>query len=64
MMSLKWCHYIYIYNAKIKSIEDKIPNITNLATNASLNVKINDVKDEMGNITNLATNVFLNARIN
>ena len=28
-------------NAKIKHIEDKIPDITNLATNATLNAKIN-----------------------
>ena len=26
-----------IYNAKIKNIEDKIPDIINLATNASIN---------------------------
>ena len=31
------------YNAKIKDIEDKIPDITNLATNATLNAKINDL---------------------
>ena len=35
-----------VYNAKIKNIEDKIPDITNLATNASLNAKINEVKDK------------------
>ena len=29
-----------IYNAKIKTIEDKIPDITNLATNTTLNAKI------------------------
>ena len=28
-----------VYNAKIKNIEDKIPNITNLTTNASLMLK-------------------------
>ena len=28
------------YNAKIKKIEDKIPDITNLATNVSFNPKI------------------------
>ena len=28
-----------VYNAKIKNIEDKIPNITNLATNTTLNAK-------------------------
>ena len=35
------------YNTKIKDIENKIPNITNLATNASLNTKINDVKKHL-----------------
>ena len=29
-----------IYNAKIKNIEDKLPDITNLATNISVNAKI------------------------
>ena len=29
------------YNAKIKNIEDKIPDITNLASKASLSTKIN-----------------------
>ena len=43
------------YDAKIKVIKDKIPNITNLATNASLNAKINEVKNEIPSITNLAT---------
>ena len=33
-----------VYNAKIKKIEDKIPDITNLATNASINAKIKEVK--------------------
>ena len=32
------------YNCKIKSIEDKIPDITNLATETTLNAKINEVK--------------------
>ena len=30
-----------VYNAKIKNIEDKIPDITNLATNTTRNAKIN-----------------------
>ena len=41
---------IYIYNAKIKNIEDKISNITNLATNASHNAKINEIIGEIPNI--------------
>ena len=35
------------YNAKIKNIEDKIPDITNLATKTILNTKINKVKTEI-----------------
>ena len=33
-----------VHNAKIKYIEDKIPDITNLATNTTLNAKINEAK--------------------
>ena len=43
------------YNATIKNIEDKILDITNLATNASLNLKINEIKNEIPGTTNLAT---------
>ena len=53
-----------VYNAKIKNIEDKLPDITNLATNASLNAKIYEVKGEIPNTTNFATNASLNANIN
>ena len=49
------------YNAKIKNIGEKIPDITNLAVNASLNAKINEVIDEMPNITSLATTAALTA---
>ena len=42
-----------VYNAQIKDIEDKIPDITNLATNTSLNVKISQVKGEIPSITDL-----------
>ena len=38
-----------------KLLKDKIPDITNLATNAFLNTKINEVKAEIPNITNLTT---------
>ena len=44
-----------LYTAKIKSIEVKIPDITNLVTNAFLNAKINEVIGEIPNNTNLAT---------
>ena len=48
-----------VYNAKIKNIEDKMPDITNSATTASLNAKINEVKGEIPSITNLATTAAL-----
>ena len=44
-----------MHNAKIKNIKDKIHDITNLGTNASLNAKINGVKSEIPNIINLDT---------
>ena len=34
-----------VYNAKIKTIEDEIPDITDLATNTTPNAKINEVKN-------------------
>ena len=49
-----------VYNAKI--IEDRIPDITNLATNTILNAKINEVKGEIPSITNLATTAALTSR--
>ena len=33
-----------VYNSKIRNTEDKIPDITDLATNNTLNIKINEVK--------------------
>ena len=50
-----------LYNAKINNIEHKIPDITKLATNASLNTKINEVKGEIPIFTNLATTTALTA---
>ena len=50
-----------VYYAKIKSIEDEIPDITNLATNTTLNTKINEGKNEISNIINLATTTILTA---
>ena len=49
------------YNAKIKNIEDKIPDSTNWANETTLNAKINEVKAEMPSITNLATITALTA---
>ena len=34
----------HLHNAKIKNIEDKVPNITKLATNTTLNAKIMRLK--------------------
>ena len=52
------------YNAKRKSIVDKIPDITNLTTKTTLNAKINKVKGKIPSIINLATTAALNAKIN
>ena len=49
-------------NASVKSIADKLPDITDLATNTSHNAKINKVKGEIPNITELATTSALNAK--
>ena len=50
-----------VYNAKIKNIEYQIPDITNVATNASLNAKRNQVKDKISDVTNIATTTDLTA---
>ena len=50
-----------VYNSKIKTIEYKILDITNLAINTRLNTKINEVKNEIPSITNLATTTDLTA---
>ena len=34
-------------NAKIQNFEDKVPDITNLVTNTTLNSKINEVKNQI-----------------
>ena len=50
-----------VYNVKTKNIADKIPDIANLATNASLNAKINEVKGEIPSSINLASTTVLTA---
>ena len=50
-----------LYNVKIKGIENKIPDITNVTTNTTLNVKINRIK---GSIIDLGTTDVLNVKIN
>ena len=51
----------YVYEAKINNIEDKVPDVTNLATIATLNAKINEVKNEIPSITDLPTATAFNA---
>ena len=41
-----------------------MPDITNLATNTTLNAKINEVENEIFNINNLNKTAVLNAKIN
>ena len=48
-------------NAQIKNIDHKIPDITNLATNTTLNAKRKEAKKEIPNVTNLATAIALSA---
>ena len=50
-----------VYNAKIKDIEDKIPDSTNLANNTALNAKVNEAENKIPNTTNLATTTALTA---
>ena len=50
-----------VYNSKIINTEDKIPVITNVATNTTLNAKVNEIKNEILSITNLATITALTA---
>ena len=47
------------YNARIKDTEDKIPNISKLATNTTLSNEINKVKGEIPLISNLAITAIL-----
>ena len=44
-----------VYNVKIKDIEDKIPDITNLAANTTLNAKRNEVKNEIPSIVRVTS---------
>ena len=48
-----------VYNAKTKEIENKILDITNLATNTAFNAKINEIKNKIPSITNLAATAAL-----
>ena len=44
-----------VHNAKIKNIEDKLPDITNLSTNITRDAKINGVKKEIPSIINFCS---------
>ena len=46
---------IDLFDAKIKNIEDKLPDITKLAANSNLYAKKHEVKGEIPSITNSAT---------
>ena len=48
-----------VYNAKIKNIEDKIPDITNLTTNTTRDARIYEVRKEIPSITNLTSTTAL-----
>ena len=48
-----------VFHAKIRNIGDKIPDITNLATNTALNAKINQIKNKIPSITSLPTTAAL-----
>ena len=50
-----------MYKTKFKDIEDKIPSITNLTANSSLNAKRNEIKNEIPIIKTLATTTGLTA---
>ena len=50
-----------VYDGKIKNIEEKIPDTTNLATTTTLNAKINEVKNKIPSINNLASTIALTA---
>ena len=50
-----------VYNAMVKIVDDKIPDINNLTTNTSLNAKVSEVKDEIPSITNLTTTTAVTA---
>ena len=53
-----------VHNAKLKNMEDKIPDITNLSTNTTLNAKMNEVKIELPSVNNLASNASLDVKMN
>ena len=45
-------------------MEEKMPDITNLATNTTFNAKINKVENEVFNVNNLTKTAAFKAEIN
>ena len=45
----------------VQNIEDKMPDLTSLTANTTLNAKINEVGNKIPNITNLATTIAVTA---
>ena len=60
----KWFRQKTEYNAKIKNIEEQIPDIINLATKTILNTKTNKFKRKVLSVTNLYTTTALTAAEN
>ena len=57
------CYWIsYCHRAEYKEIENKTPDITNLATKAALNTKAAKVESKIPQITNLPTKAALNTK--
>ena len=54
----------YILICEVKRKKKKNPDITNLATNTTLNDKINQIEKDVHSITNLAITTAINAEIN
>ena len=44
-----------VYNAKIKNIEDKIPDITNFTANTTRNAETNEIRNKILNVKLTAT---------
>ena len=53
-----------VYNSKVKTMEDKVPDITKLITFTTLKAKINQVKNGIPTITNLAATAVLITKTN
>ena len=52
-----------VYNGRIESMEDRIPDITNLSSSTTLNAKTKKIKNQIPSITNLGITTPLNPKI-